>query len=90
MGYRTRLHPSSRRYQTVGFPCLIKFNLKTEICKDNTKESPWKAMHLASLDKVFLFQRRRTLPPALLDLSSPRLEAHDHPRKSIQPDFPSI
>lgn len=43
MGYHARtftgvLHPSPRRYQTVGLPSLIKINLKREICNGNTKE----------------------------------------------------
>jgi hypothetical protein len=41
-------------------------------------------------DEFFLFQRRRNLPPALLAMSSPRLEPHHRPKKSYQPDFPSI
>jgi hypothetical protein len=38
-------------------------------------------MHLGSLGKSFLLQRRRNLPPALLAMSSPRLEPRHRPKE---------
>jgi hypothetical protein len=41
-------------------------------------------------NEFFLFQLRTNLLPALLAMSSPRLEIHHRPEMSFQPDFPSI